>query len=99
MHIKCRQWARTRPAESRPLGATYPSNGAQRYSYATSAHSGSGTHMIDGHTQPGLSAVGASRQPVHILLVEDHDDTREVITTLLRKRGYIVSTARDCAEA
>jgi two-component system CheB/CheR fusion protein len=37
--------------------------------------------------------------PRHILLVEDHLDTAEALTDLLRDRGYQVSTAGSIAEA
>ncbi len=38
-----------------------------------------------------------SRQP--ILVVEDHEATREVITELLQNNGYVVETAADGAQA
>lgn len=34
-----------------------------------------------------------------MLLVEDHDDTREVLARLLRRRGYDVEPARNAQEA
>lgn len=34
-----------------------------------------------------------------VLIVEDHDETREMIETLLKFHGYSVETARDGAEA
>lgn len=36
---------------------------------------------------------------VHILVVEDHDDTRESITDFLRHRGHAVFTAANGREA
>lgn len=36
---------------------------------------------------------------VHILVVEDHDDTREGITDFLRSRGHAVFTAANGREA
>jgi CheY-like chemotaxis protein len=46
---------------------------------------------------------GASAAPagtgVHVLVVEDHDDTREVLDTLLRTEGYEVTLAADGIEA
>src|SRR5258707_447488 len=44
---------------------------------------------------PGAAA-GA---PIHVLVVEDHDDTREVLDTLLRTEGYEVTLAVDGVEA
>jgi CheY-like chemotaxis protein len=42
---------------------------------------------------------GTSGAPVHVLVVEDHDDTREVLETLLRTEGYEVTLAVDGVEA
>ena len=42
------------------------------------------------------SAAGA---PIHVLVVEDHADTREVLDTLLRTEGYDVTIAVDGVEA
>ena len=42
---------------------------------------------------------GAAGTPVHVLIVEDHADTREVLGTLLRTEGYEVSIAVDGVEA
>jgi CheY-like chemotaxis protein len=42
---------------------------------------------------------GAAGGPVHVLIVEDHDDTREVLDTLLRTEGYEVTLAADGVEA
>ena len=36
---------------------------------------------------------------LRLLLVEDHDDTRQVLEKLLRRRGYIIEAARDAVEA
>ncbi|MBA3650071.1 MAG: response regulator, partial [Chthoniobacterales bacterium] len=65
--------------------------------------------LIDLHTLPlaqetggGRPAVNAPIQeefPPRILLVEDHDDTREVFAKMLRKSGYEVAAAANCAEA
>jgi len=41
----------------------------------------------------------ARREDLRLLLVEDHDDTREVLARLLRRRGYKVEGARSAQEA
>jgi signal transduction histidine kinase/HAMP domain-containing protein len=42
---------------------------------------------------PTVSAKLAQRQPMRILLVEDHEDTNRSLTNLLRRRGYHVQSA------
>jgi HAMP domain-containing protein/signal transduction histidine kinase/CheY-like chemotaxis protein len=42
---------------------------------------------------PALSPRLAERQPMRILLVEDHEDTNRSLTSLLRRRGYQVKSA------
>jgi signal transduction histidine kinase/HAMP domain-containing protein len=42
---------------------------------------------------PMLSPVLGQRQPMRILLVEDHEDTNRSLTSLLRRRGYDVQSA------
>ena len=42
---------------------------------------------------PVLSPKFADRQPMRILLVEDHEDTNRSLTNLLRRRGYHVQSA------
>jgi HAMP domain-containing protein/signal transduction histidine kinase/CheY-like chemotaxis protein len=42
---------------------------------------------------PALSPTFAERQPMRILLVEDHEDTNRSLTNLLRRRGYHVQSA------
>ena len=42
---------------------------------------------------PALSPRFAERQPMRILLVEDHEDTNRSLTSLLRRRGYHVQSA------
>jgi len=42
---------------------------------------------------PALSPAFAERQPMRILLVEDHEDTNRSLTGLLRRRGYDVQSA------
>jgi signal transduction histidine kinase/CheY-like chemotaxis protein len=55
--------------------------------------------------QPELSArtpdaaAPARREDLRLLLVEDHDDTREVLARLLSRRGYDVEAARNAVEA
>ena len=39
------------------------------------------------------------REGLRLLLVEDHDDTREVLARLLSRRGYVVEAARNAEEA
>jgi signal transduction histidine kinase len=45
------------------------------------------------------AAAPARREDLRLLLVEDHDDTREVLARLLSRRGYDVETARNAQEA
>jgi CheY-like chemotaxis protein len=42
---------------------------------------------------PATSPTSAKRQPMRILLVEDHEDTNRSLTNLLRRRGYYVQSA------
>ena len=42
---------------------------------------------------PVMPASIKPRQPMHILLVEDHEDTNRSLTNLLRRRGYKVQPA------
>ena len=42
---------------------------------------------------PAASPMLAERQPMRILLVEDHEDTNRSLTNLLRRRGYHVQSA------
>jgi two-component system, chemotaxis family, chemotaxis protein CheY len=46
--------------------------------------------------QPILSRVnGVGPAPIHVLVIEDHDDTRDVLDVLLRTEGYDVTLAAD----
>jgi signal transduction histidine kinase/ActR/RegA family two-component response regulator len=45
------------------------------------------------------AAAPARSEDLRLLLVEDHDDTREVLARLLSRRGYDVEAARDAQEA
>ncbi len=45
------------------------------------------------------AAIPARREGLRLLLVEDHDDTREVLARLLSRRGYEVDAARNAQEA
>jgi CheY-like chemotaxis protein len=45
------------------------------------------------------AATPVRREDLRLLLVEDHDDTREVLARLLSRRGYDVEAARDAREA
>jgi HAMP domain-containing protein/signal transduction histidine kinase len=47
----------------------------------------------EAQTAPALSPRFAERQPMRILLVEDHEDTNRSLTSLLRRRGYHVESA------
>ena len=38
---------------------------------------------------------GVHASPGHVLVIEDHDDTRDVLEILLRTQGYDVTLARD----
>src|SRR5207245_7183217 len=46
-------------------------------------------------TLPGARLAGLRLPPVHILVIEDHDDTRDVLDMLLRTEGYEVTLAVD----
>src|SRR5207344_944939 len=48
---------------------------------------------------PAVSPVLAERQPMRILLVEDHEDTNRSLTNLLRRRGYHVQSALTMRDA
>ncbi len=45
------------------------------------------------------AAASARREDLRLLLVEDHDDTREVLARLLSRRGYDVEAVRNAQEA
>jgi len=59
--------------------------------------------VADPHTEVrGLTtdaAASARREDLRLLLVEDHDDTREVLARLLSRRGYDVEAVRNAQEA
>ncbi len=48
---------------------------------------------VETQIAPELSPRLAERQPLRILLVEDHEDTNRSLTSLLRRRGYQVKSA------
>ena len=48
---------------------------------------------VEAQIAPALSPRSAERQPMRILLVEDHEDTNRSLTSLLRRRGYQVKSA------
>ncbi len=48
---------------------------------------------VEAQIAPALSPRFAERQPMRILLVEDHEDTNRSLTSLLRRRGYQVQSA------
>jgi signal transduction histidine kinase len=48
---------------------------------------------VEAQITPALSPRLAERQPMRILLVEDHEDTNRSLTNLLRRRGYQVQSA------
>ena len=50
-------------------------------------------------TRVAADASTPARRDLRLLLVEDHDDTREVLARLLRRRGYKVEAARNAQEA
>jgi signal transduction histidine kinase/ActR/RegA family two-component response regulator len=77
---------------------------------ATSAGLGKGTTfrvelatVAEPHIEVGVlttdTATPARREGLRLLLVEDHDDTREILARLLSRRGYDVEAARDAREA
>jgi signal transduction histidine kinase len=45
------------------------------------------------------AAASTRREDLRLLLVEDHDDTREVLARLLSRRGYDVEAVRNAQEA
>lgn len=56
-----------------------------------------------GRSSMALEVIGArddgARRPARLLLVEDHDDTRQAVSHLLRHQGHEVMTARNGGEA
>lgn len=48
---------------------------------------------VEAQITPALSPTFSERQPMRILLVEDHEDTNRSLTSLLRRRGYHVQSA------
>jgi HAMP domain-containing protein/signal transduction histidine kinase/CheY-like chemotaxis protein len=48
---------------------------------------------VEAQIAPALSPTFSERQPMRILLVEDHEDTNRSLTSLLRRRGYHVQSA------
>jgi len=51
-------------------------------------------HVLD--PVPSIARLASFRSPpVHILVIEDHEDTRDVLDILLRTEGYEVTLARD----
>jgi PAS domain S-box-containing protein len=69
-------------------GATF------RLELATVAHAQTEVHGLTTD-----AAAPARSEDLRLLLVEDHDDTREVLARLLSRRGYDVEAARDAQEA
>ena len=60
---------------------------------------GKARHPRTPSSVPRLPLVAAARPaPVHVLVIEDHDDTREVLDMLLRTEGYDVTLAVDGVE-
>jgi CheY-like chemotaxis protein len=51
------------------------------------------SEKVEAQIAPALSPKLAERQPLRILLVEDHEDTNRSLTSLLRRRGYQVKSA------
>src|SRR5258708_9790512 len=47
---------------------------------------------VETRIAPALSPRFTERQPMRILLVEDHEDTNRSLTSLLRRRGYQVTS-------
>jgi len=50
-------------------------------------------------TAPDVSPRLSQRQPMRLLLVEDHEDTNRSLTNLLRRRGYHVKSALNLESA
>src|SRR4051794_28943154 len=48
---------------------------------------------VEAQIAPAQLPTFAERQPMRILLVEDHEDTNRSLTSLLRRRGYQVKSA------
>jgi CheY-like chemotaxis protein len=51
------------------------------------------SEKAEAEAAPALSPTFSERQPMRILLVEDHEDTNRSLTSLLRRRGYHVQSA------
>ena len=51
------------------------------------------SEKVEAQIAPALSPKFSERQPLRILLVEDHEDTNRSLTSLLRRRGYQVKSA------
>ena len=49
--------------------------------------------------KPAGASPPSRREGLRLLLVEDHDDTRDIMERLLRRRGYDISVAADAASA
>jgi CheY-like chemotaxis protein len=47
----------------------------------------------EAQSAPSVSPRSLERQPMRILLVEDHEDTNRALTNLLQRRGYRVQSA------
>jgi signal transduction histidine kinase/CheY-like chemotaxis protein len=54
---------------------------------------------VDVRAAPAVSPPLPLRQTMRILLVEDHEDTKQSLTNLLRRRGYHVQSAGDLQSA
>ncbi len=50
-------------------------------------------------TTPASPALAPAQQPRRILIVEDHEPTRQILDRLLGRRGYVVATAGSVARA
>ncbi|MES2521315.1 MAG: ATP-binding protein [Gemmatimonadota bacterium] len=53
-----------------------------------------GSGMAESSAAPGVET-----GPLRVLVVEDHDDGRDLLVRLLRSAGHTVETAQTCAEA
>src|SRR5437763_5210182 len=54
---------------------------------------------VEAQIAPATLPTAPERQPMRILLVEDHEDTNRSLSNLLRRRGYEVQAARSVESA
>jgi signal transduction histidine kinase/CheY-like chemotaxis protein len=83
-------------SEGKGKGATFT---VRLSSVREPAAPGPASRGIGDTLQPGGEADPADRQPLSVLLVEDHEMTARVMSRLLRQAGYLVTVAPDVETA